>query len=171
MFKKSLLMVALVMTVVFASAFTSQMIQTQGLPSSFDPGLSIDEAFKTSKVPVFIEFYTDTCSTCRKVSPWVHDLVKEKYKDQLTLVMIDVEYPENQQVAQLFGVEELPAMYVFDFKNMKKHPIESKYFGSRDGIDQALHYILTDAIPNTEPRKLDPAMAPQVSFNSPETEN
>ena len=163
MFKKSLLMVALVMTVVFASAFTSQMIQTRGLPSSYDPGLSIDDAFKTSKVPVFIEFYTDTCSTCRKVSPWVHELVKEKYKDQLTLVMVDVEYPENQQVAQLFGVEELPAMYVFDF--------ESRYFDSKDGIDQALHHILTDAIPNTEPRELDPAMAPQVSFQSPETDS
>ena len=167
MYKKSFLMVLLIVGAVFATAFTRQMIETQHLPSSYDPGLTIDQAFKTAKTPLFVEFYTDSCGTCRRVSPMVHELMKDEWQGKMTLVMLDVENPQNQQAAQLFGVDELPAIYVFDFKNMRKHQIDDAHFESKDTLYKAVNEVLTVTIPNSKPRKLDPSRAPQMSSMRP----
>lgn len=145
MFKKSFLMVMTVLALVFASSFTSQMIATSTLPSSYDPGLPIDKAFKTSKTPLLIEFYSDTCGTCQKVSPMIHHLANATYKDRLTLVMLDVDDSQNYDIAKLFGVDELPSIYVFDFKHMKKHKIDPTSFASQTTLDQAI----ADAVKQT----------------------
>lgn len=156
MFKKSLTLVALVLTVVFVSAFTTQMVLTSELPSSYDPNLRIDAAMQTTKNPLLIEFYTDACSTCRRVTPLVHELMeREGYKDKLTLVMLDLTEPDNQQIAQLFGVKELPGMFVFDPRNMKKGQpgkpvsiqVEPRHFESRDTLQKALDDILSKSRP------------------------
>ena len=138
-------MVAMIFTVVFASAFTSRIIEARNLPSFYDPGLKIDEAFKTSKTPLFIEFYSDECTTCRRMAPMVHELMtdpKHGFTQKLTLVMIDVADPESTPVAQLFGVDELPGLYVFDFKHMKKHQITSEHFLKQTDIEAELNRIL-----------------------------
>ena len=145
MFKRSFLMVATVLLLVFASAFTGQMMATRNLPSSYDPGLSIEEAFQTSKTPLLVEFYSDTCTTCQRIAPIVHELEGE-YKDRLTLVMVDVGNPDNQQVAKLFGVDELPGLFVFDFKHMKKYQVDPKDFTSKGTLQQALDEILSRAL-------------------------
>lgn len=128
MFKRSTVFVLLVVAMVFISSFAANMMATANLPSSYDPGLSINDAFKNAKTPLLIEFYSDTCGTCQHVSPIIHDLVGQQYKDRLTLVMLDVEAPENLEVAKIFGVDELPSIYVFDFKRMKKQKISPDAF-------------------------------------------
>src|SRR5690242_14555768 len=119
MFKRSFFLVMLISLMVFVSAFAGQMWMTKDLPSSYDPGLSIEQAFKSSKVPILVEFYSDSCGTCKRLSPIIHELKDGPYKDRLTLVMLDVSEPSNQEIAKLFGVDSLPGLYVFDHHNMK----------------------------------------------------
>jgi thiol-disulfide isomerase/thioredoxin len=123
MFKKSLFLVLGCLLLVIIPAFASRYLSLKQLPSAYDPGISVETAFKTSKVPLLIEFYSDACTTCRKVTPVLHRVV-DTVKGQVTLVMVDVTNPENQSVAQLFGVRSIPDVYVFDFKKMKKHPLD-----------------------------------------------
>ena len=142
MFKRSFLMVALVFMLVFASAFASQIWMTKDLPSSYDKGLTIEQAFKTSKVPILIEFYSDSCGTCKRLAPVIHELNEGRYKNRLTFVMMDVDEPGNQDIARLFGVDSLPGLYVFDHKHMKKHAIRAEDFVSRERLQQAIDQAL-----------------------------
>jgi thiol-disulfide isomerase/thioredoxin len=137
MFKKSFTLVVVVLALVILSAYTGQMFFSQDLPSAYDPGLSIDQAFKTSKTPLLVEFYSDSCGTCRKVAPILHD-IHHQHSSKLTLVMINVDAPENLDVAKLFGVDTLPGVYVFDFKHMKKNEIHSDTFGSSEKMEKAI---------------------------------
>ena len=143
MFKRSFLMVAIIFLLVFTSAFASQMMISQSLPSSYDTGLSIEHAFKTSKVPLLVEFYSDTCGTCKRMAPLIHTLQENRYKNRLTVVMMDVDNPENAQIAKLFGVDSLPGLFVFDHKHMKKHQIQAEEFTSRERLQQAIDKALS----------------------------
>lgn len=142
MFKRSFVLASAVLLTAFVSSFAAQLWVTRDLPSSYDPGVSIGEAFKTSKNPLLIEFYSDDCGTCRRLSPVIHALREGPYKNSLTLVMMDVNDPANQAIARLFKVDSLPGVYVFDHRHMKKHPISPESFVSertfRMAIDEAL---------------------------------
>jgi thioredoxin-like negative regulator of GroEL len=146
MFKRSFLLVLMIVSLVFASAFASQLWITRTLPSSHDPGLSIDKAFKASKVPLLVEFYSDTCGTCQKLTPVIHELKDGPYKDRLTLVMLDVTEPANQDIAKLFGVDSLPGVFVFDHHHMKKYPIQPENFVSKGTLQQAIDSALSQTM-------------------------
>lgn len=163
MFKRSFVLVALVFVTVFASAFTSQMILTRDLPSNYDTGLTIEQAFKTSKVPILVEFYTDTCGTCRRLAPILHELYTTEYKNRLTVVMMDVEDPQNHDIAQLFGVDSLPGLFVFDHNNMKKYQIKPEDFVSKGTLQQAIDEALAKTLLNTaDMRKMAPDTAQRL---------
>jgi thioredoxin-like negative regulator of GroEL len=153
MFKRSILLVLSIVALVFTSAFASQWMATSSLPSAYDPGVSIETAFKTSKVPVLIEFYSDTCSTCKRVTPVIHHMSQNQLKDKLTLVMMNVEDDDSYQIAQLFGVDELPAVYVFDPKRMKKQTVDSKAFESEEALETAINEALTKKSPAQTAKK------------------
>lgn len=142
MFKRSFFLVLIIVSLVFASAFASQLWMSRELPSSFDPGLSIEKAFKTSKVPLLVEFYSDSCGTCKKLTPLIHELKDGPYKERLTLVMLDVEEPANADIAKLFGVDALPGVFVFDHHHMKKYPIKPENFVSKGTLQQAIDEAL-----------------------------
>lgn len=144
MFRKSFIMVVSVLALVFGSAFATQMWIAGQLPSAFDPGIKIEEAFSTSEHPLLIEFYSDTCSACRQVTPVVHRVYQEHFKDRLTLVMLDIEDPDVMQVSQLFGVQAIPAVYVFDAKNMKKEDIALEALFSETRLRDSLKTALAE---------------------------
>ena len=146
MFKRSLFLVTIIVMLVFTSAFATQMFLTKDLPSSFDNGTTIEQAFKTSKVPLLLEFYSDSCGTCQKLTPVIHNLYQNHYKNKLTVVMMNVEDPATQQIAQLFGVDALPALYVFDHHHMKKHQIPAENFTSPTSIQKALDQALAKTL-------------------------
>jgi thiol-disulfide isomerase/thioredoxin len=146
MFKRSFFLVMLISLMVFVSAFAGQMWMTKDLPSSYDPGLSIEQAFKTSKVPILVEFYSDSCGTCKRLSPIIHELKDGPYKNRLTLVMLDVSEPSNQDIARLFGVDSLPGLFVFDHHNMKKHQIKPEDFVSKGTLQQAIDEALSKTL-------------------------
>lgn len=157
MFKRSFLLVSLIVLMVFASAFASQMWITKDLPSAYDPGLSIDAAFKTSKTPLLVEFYSDSCGTCKRLAPIIHELQEGPYKNKLTLVMLDVSEPSNQGIAQLFGVDSLPGLYVFDHRHMKKQQIPAEAFISHQSLRSALDVALVKTQQHADEKALAPA--------------
>lgn len=142
MFKRSLLLVSAIIALVFTSAFASQLWITKDLPSSYDTGLTIEKAFKTSKEPLLIEFYSDSCGACRRVAPVVHQLSETRYKNRLTTVMMDVDDPDTRSIAELFGVNTLPALYIFDHHHMKKHAIPIESFVSTELLTKTIDELL-----------------------------
>jgi thiol-disulfide isomerase/thioredoxin len=139
MFKRSFLLALGIVLLVFGSAFGTQLWITRDLPSSFDPGLTIDQAFKTSRLPLLVEFYSDACSTCQRLTPQIHRLAETTYKGKLTLVMLDVLEPANHEAAKLFGVDMLPGVYLFDHHRMKKYPIPAEAFVSSQALEAAIN--------------------------------
>lgn len=142
MFKRSFFLVIALLALVFTSAFAAQLWITKDLPSTYDTGLTIEKAFKTSKAPLLIEFYSDTCGACRRVAPVVHQLAETRYKDRLTTVMMDVDDADTRSIAELFGVNTLPALYVFDHHHMKKHAIPAESFVSNQKLTQTIDGLL-----------------------------
>lgn len=153
-------MVLVIVGGVFMTSYVNGMVESGKLPSTYDTGLTLDEAFKTSKVPVLIEFYADSCQSCRRLAPIMHE-VMESNEGKITPVMLDVSNDDTKMVAELFGLEELPGVYVFDTKHMKKEQIAAEYFLTpktlETGITEALDRIETRV--KTEPTaKTPPAL-------------
>jgi thiol-disulfide isomerase/thioredoxin len=92
-------------------------------PSYYDPGLSLPKAAEQSEKPLLVEFYQDSCASCRTLTPALHQVYEQRFKAKATLVMVNVDRPENEMFLTLFGVKTLPALFVFEPKRMKKTPI------------------------------------------------
>jgi thiol-disulfide isomerase/thioredoxin len=141
MYRKSFFMVVLSLIVMGLLASGTKMVMAipglTGLPSSYDPHVRMEDAMQTSTKPLLVEFYTDTCGTCKVLTPWVHQL-KDKYADDLTFVMVDVSDARNSQVAQIFNITFVPSIFVFDAKHMTKAQVSSRQYGSKDAVDKGI---------------------------------
>lgn len=142
MFRRSFTMVLGVIACVVLVTGTSQWMAAGQLPSAYDPGIELQEAFKTSEKPLLIEFYTDDCGGCQQITPLLHGLYKDAFADKLTLVMIDANNPRNGMYMELFNVDYVPNIYVFHHKKMKKVPIELGGLVTRKDLGQKLSQAL-----------------------------
>ena len=62
-----------------------------------------------SEIPVLVEFYSDSCIPCKRLSPILGDL--EEYEDKLKVVMVNVNFDEK--LAQDYDVLASPTMVFF----------------------------------------------------------
>jgi thiol-disulfide isomerase/thioredoxin len=146
MFKRSLVLVFSVLALVFVGGFSTQLVLSSQLPSAYDPGISIDEAFQSAETPILIEFYSDTCSTCQVITPTLHEVYKDGFRERLTLVMMNIEETDAYQVSQLFGVEAIPAVYVFNPKQMKKADVSVDALFDKASLKAALETALEETV-------------------------
>lgn len=63
---------------------------------------------KVAKGLVLLDFYADWCAPCRMVGPVLEKIDEEN--EDITVVKVNVD--ENQPLAQTFGVQGIPALYV-----------------------------------------------------------
>jgi thioredoxin 1 len=63
-----------------------------------------------SEVPVLVDFWAPWCGPCRRVSPIVEEIAKEK-GDTLKVVKLNID--ENQKIATDFNVMSIPTLMVF----------------------------------------------------------
>lgn len=61
--------------------------------------------------PTLLEFYADWCTTCQGMSPTVKNLA-DKYRDQVNLVMLNIDDPQWDNLVQEYQVTGIP-QYTF----------------------------------------------------------
>lgn len=148
MYRKSFFLVLVSLILMGIAATGTRIVEAipgvTGLPSSYDPKITVEQAVQTSSKPLLIEFYTDSCQTCRVITPWVYKLQK-KYESQITFVMVNADDPKQQQIAGIFGIEYVPALYVFDFKNMNKVQVSISGYSSINALDKAIAKAISQA--------------------------
>jgi thioredoxin-like negative regulator of GroEL len=81
------------------------------------------QAAQTSKKPLLVEFYSDSCLSCRALAPALHAVYNTQLKPCLHLVMVNMDNPVNADIAQIFKVETIPALFVFDPQRMKNESV------------------------------------------------
>ena len=167
MFKRSFWVVMSLIGLSFIAGTIVNWISSGQLPSAYDPGVSIETAMQTSKKPLLVEFYADNCSTCRTVTPWVHDYLNSA-PDEWTLVMLDMENPDHLAIAQLFGVETLPGLYMFDPKRMRKATVDIDSVTSEPKLSQAIASAKKELLIERPRKAPPPLMGPMLSTPSQE---
>jgi putative thioredoxin len=73
-------------------------------------GFMVDVIEASQDTPVIVDFWAPWCGPCKQLTPALERLVKQ-YAGKVRLVKINVD--ENQDLAQQFRVQSIPAVYGF----------------------------------------------------------
>lgn len=108
------------------------------LPSDYNTGETLDEAFKQSK-PIIVKFYADWCGACRRAAP-VFESVKQDYKDKAEFIMVDVD--KNKELSDEYNVMFLPTIYIMNPKTKVKEQLPGDASYDKDAFAAALEELL-----------------------------
>ena len=59
--------------------------------------------------PVLVDFWADWCTPCHAVAPVLARIAEER-----NLKLVNVNYDEEQQLAERYGVQSIPNMILFE---------------------------------------------------------
>lgn len=79
-----------------------------------------EEAVKNGK-PTLLEFYADWCSTCQGMAETIEEL-ETQYGDRVNLVMLDIDDPQWDDLAQQYRVTGIPQ---YNFLDAEEHKVDS----------------------------------------------
>lgn len=65
-----------------------------------------------STVPVLVDFYADWCGPCQMAAP-IMDRMADEYGDKARIVKVDVDIPENREIALQHGVMSIPTVVTY----------------------------------------------------------
>jgi len=65
-----------------------------------------------SEIPVLVDFWAPWCQPCIMMTPALEDL-SEELSGKLKIGKLDVERPENQQLAAQYQIQSIPNMKLF----------------------------------------------------------
>jgi thioredoxin 1 len=71
---------------------------------------TFDEAIKTAKTPVLVDFWAVWCGPCRAIAPILEDLAGE-YNGRLQIAKVNVD--ENQDLAVRYSIHSIPTLLLF----------------------------------------------------------
>lgn len=127
-FKKNFITVAVVVTLALnlflsspamakVNSPLSGLITLKNLAKSATP---YQEAIANGK-PTLLEFYADWCTTCQGMSGTIEQL-EQQYKDRVNLVMLNIDDPQWDDLAQQYKVIGIPQ---YNFLDAEEHKVES----------------------------------------------
>lgn len=72
---------------------------------------TFEEEVINSDIPVFIDFWAPWCGPCLMMSPILDDLASE-YDGKIKVTKLNVDLPENRQLAIEYGIQGIPNMKI-----------------------------------------------------------
>jgi thiol:disulfide interchange protein len=154
-FKPAVLTIVVGTLVVWGGACVQTWVQASRLggegfgrlPSSYDSGKPLMQvAEEANGKPLLVDFYTDRCVRCNKLVPIVHHFAKTRIaNDCVSLALVNAETAENKLFTDLFVVKEVPALFIFNPKKMKKTAVTLPDASKPIPTEQALANAVVEA--------------------------
>jgi thioredoxin 1 len=91
---------------------------------------TFDQEVLQGSGPVLVDFWADWCTPCHAVSP-----VLERIADAHNLKLVKVNYDEEQQLAERYGVLSIPNMILFENGEPKAQTIGAQ---PKSALERAL---------------------------------
>lgn len=117
--------VVLFLCVATISACMAVLPKADMNPSDYDTGLTFEKASQEDK-PILTVFYVDWCSYCRQFMPKL-DKVRNINKNDINVVLINVENPDNEKMAREYRISAYPTVYVIEPKYENRVHIDNVY--------------------------------------------
>ena len=95
-------MVVLALTACTITACMALLPKAQMKPSDYDLGVTYEEAAKIDK-PIIGVFYVDWCTYCQRFMPRL-DKVRNINKDKFSVVLINVDDPNNEKISKEYRI-------------------------------------------------------------------
>lgn len=128
--KTAILLVIIVITLAILGYLIIQKetgLSKSQLPGSFQPGQEIDiEKLVVSGKTTIIDFYSDYCPPCRKISPLLKKL--DDKRDDIVVIKLDINRPGTKGVidwksplARQYKLHGIPHFIIFDASGSRTH--------------------------------------------------
>lgn len=82
-------------------------------PKKFSSIQEITSETEKTQLITFVEFYSDFCKYCKDLAPKLEQLDRE-YGDNVAIIKINGEFPENENIKREFRVQWYPSLYVIN---------------------------------------------------------
>lgn len=69
-----------------------------------------DTAVREEKVPVLVDFYSDSCIPCKQLSPVLGD-IEDEYEERIRVYKVNINF--DQEIAERFRVMSAPTLILF----------------------------------------------------------
>ena len=72
----------------------------------------LQELIKSSKLPVFCDFWATWCGPCRMLAP-IYESVANKYENEGIFVKVDIDEEDSESAAIAYGISSIPNIIAF----------------------------------------------------------
>ncbi|MCX6935509.1 MAG: thioredoxin [Verrucomicrobia bacterium] len=94
---------------------------------------NFDQAVLQSPIPVLVDFWAEWCGPCRMIAPLLEQIAKD-HPSKVVVGKVNVD--EEQALAAKYGIQSIPAFFIFKNGQIAEQFIGSQH--SRQSIESKL---------------------------------